>query len=426
MNLFTQELKKLFKRRATVICIGLGVLLCLGGGLWNALSNLPYQLEHHYSMEQAGPGEVRQAKQNAEALQAELTGEVLYGYWQQYMRAWQPGSTAYDSYYGRMMPTQQAWEQYKAPIGGVAYWMEQVAQQAVDRENHWALATLSDAQAQDFWGLWRQARQNYLNGKLQGESEPVRAFYQGLERRIQTPFTYGFYEGWQCFIDQFGDHSAFLALFLCILAASLYAGEYQSGADAVLRCTRHGRGRLARAKLSAMLAFSTVFYLGGVALYYGTLMAAVGPVGWQCEIQLAWPFVSAVPLQMWQLAVLGVLHGLLCALAAVAFTALLSARMRTSFGAVVVGLLAFLLAVPVAGQAADALRWSGLLADGVIPALPNLTSMMDGGDSFRFGQAWALRGGVVWSPVLYLAMPVLLLAVCAPLAVRGYSRHEAC
>lgn len=224
---------------------------------------------------------------------------------------------------------------------------------------------------------------------------------------------------------------AFLVTLICvIIAAPVFSADYASGADDILRCTRHGRARLAAVKAgSALLICSGVF-----ALCLGAFLAVM---------YLAFGFddiTSAELLQVafdpWGLDAMGVLglivlSAALSLLATCCFTLFVSSRFKSPLGALAlaaaVALIPTVIRMFMAGGSfgrgfaaaeGNALNWLRIcLPSGGV----SLTgAMMDELTGLRF--LW-IGGFVTWSPYVLLIAAAAQLPVWFGLTVRAYCRR---
>ena len=64
---------------------------------------------------------------------------------------------------------------------------------------------------------------------------------------------------------------------LCIaIAAPVFANEYQTGSDSILRCTKYGRVKLAVTRITAACSIFIVMFILGMALHLTILNLAFG------------------------------------------------------------------------------------------------------------------------------------------------------
>ena len=142
--------------------------------------------------------------------------------------------------------------------------------------------------------------------------------------------------------------TAFLVLLLCaVITAPVFASDYQTGADDILRCTKLGRLRLAVVKISAALLISAVAFCISAGMY---LVISDSLYGWACtktSIQLLFSIVNLPNMSLWQLQLTCAAGYLLTLLATVSLTLLLSSRFHSVVSALAVSLLLCILPVVV-------------------------------------------------------------------------------
>ena len=225
---------------------------------------------------------------------------------------------------------------------------------------------------------------------------------------------------------------AFLVTLICvIIAAPVFSADYASGADDILRCTRHGRARLAAVKAgSALLICSGVF-----ALCLGAFLAVM---------YLAFGFddiTSAGLLQVafdpWGLDAMGVLglivlSAALSLLATCCFTLFVSSRFKSPLGA-----LALSAAVALIPTVIRMFMAGGSFGRGFAAAEGNVLNWLriclpTGGVSLTGAMLDELTGLrflwigdlVTWSPYVLLAAAAAQLPVWFGLTVRTYCRRS--
>lgn len=141
-----------------------------------------------------------------------------------------------------------------------------------------------------------------------------------------------------------------VTIFCVVIAAPVFSAEYQTGADDILRCTRHGRLRLAATKiLSALLITGTAFVLCGV-LFILITNSLFGWEGTKTSIQILYSATSLPAYDVGQLQWANLAGSFLILLSGISFTLFLSARMKNNVSALAAGL--FFVILPVVAEAA--------------------------------------------------------------------------
>ncbi len=258
-------------------------------------------------------------------------------------------------------------------------------------------------------------RENILNDflKTQLPNEADREIFIRQNEKVTAPFYYDWFRGQWLFLDIFSDCAFFTAMALCIAIAPVFAGEYQQKTDSVLLCAKYGRKKSAHAKLNAALILTAGTYILCSGIYISGQLAFVGTRALNCPIQLIKP-LATVSMTIWQAELYSVLLGLICCIAITALTAALSSKLSAPFSVIIIALFVLLLPFGFSGSMPDMLK--------------SIVSLMPfAGDFSELMRTnlYRIFGMRIWSPYMMLAVPMLMTAVCLPLAARLYTRHEA-
>ena len=234
----------------------------------------------------------------------------------------------------------------------------------------------------------------------------------GMNERVEEPFRYQWTSGWQLLLgDALPDMGTVMALFLAIVLSSTFAGEWHSGAAALLLTTERGWHSLALVKVLSGLAFTaelfTLLTVGGVAAQ----LIWLGTAGWDMPIQLI-KLLAVAPMNMLQAEIYEYGYALLGALGYAGVVMLLSALVKSN-------VLALLLSLAAVYGPAIAAQYLPMGAQKALDLLPLVGSSAD---IFRTN-TFRIFGHYIWSPYLLLAVPVLLGLACTPFAVLRWSRR---
>ena len=150
----------------------------------------------------------------------------------------------------------------------------------------------------------------------------------------------------------------FLVMICCILiAAPVFAIDYQTGADDIMRCTKNGRLKLVMSKCGATLLISTTLFTLCSAIYCVITTMFYGTDSMQTDMQM---MLSVFTLHNWtvgEMLLRAALAGLLSCTAAVSLTLLLSSRIRSSGiaigAAILFGILPLLLDILMGSRIMD-------------------------------------------------------------------------
>lgn len=241
-----------------------------------------------------------------------------------------------------------------------------------------------------------------------------------MYRQVEKPFEV--YPGMSSNVMDYQNIMGFLVLLFCaVIAAPAFSAGYQSGADDILRCTRHGRGRLGIARVTAALLLSGTAFAVCAAVH---ILTANSLFGWECaktSVQMVYSIVTLVGMNMGQLQWFFAAAGLLSVLASVSFTLFLSSRCGSAAASLAAALV-FCIAPVVVSMTAP-----GMLSAWICCFLPA------SGTSIQASVLYALTdfqflnvgGFSVWTPWAMIGACIIEIPLFSVLAVRAYCRHTA-
>lgn len=205
---------------------------------------------------------------------------------------------------------------------------------------------------------------------------------------------------------------------LCVaIAAPIFSNEYQTGADSILRATKHGRTRLAITKISASITIFVSTFVIGIAVHLLILNVAFGTDCLKTSFQMLFSIINLSNINLGQLEIILALAGLLSMLASISCTLFLSAKCKDSLTALLVSLVITLM--PMFAYTALGASWiscilpsAGIgLQNNLLYQLANFNYLHIGGMSF-------------WTPYIILVSAAIEVPVFLFLAVRSYSKHQ--
>ena len=247
----------------------------------------------------------------------------------------------------------------------------------------------------------------------QGQTGEEGAMLMAMDEKVAEPFRYEWVRGWQHVLgNSLADLGAILAVFLAIVLAPTFSGEWHNNTAPLILTTDGGWRRLALAKILCGLAFAAELFglvaAGGVTAQ----LIWLGTSGWDMPIQTI-KLLAVAPMNMLQAEIYEYAFTLLGAVGFAGVVMLLSALVKSNF----LSLLLSLAAVYGPMMAANYLP-AGL--QGVLGLLPLAG---DASDIFRTN-TFHLFGKYIWSPYLLITVPALIGLVCIPFAVLRWARRQ--
>lgn len=199
------------------------------------------------------------------------------------------------------------------------------------------IRTLTAQDARNFYSQYLKWLDSYTAAEQRSHPSAA-AQARILYQNVKTPFCYD--PGASSTVL---DYLVFLIFILVIagvlIAAPVFSAEFQTGADELLRCAKHGMRRLVSARIKAALSISAILYVVCTAIF---LVIENTIFGWETcstSAQLMFSAACFLPLNMGQLQLLTAAAGLLSLTASVCLVLLLSCRMDTTFSSAASALL---------------------------------------------------------------------------------------
>lgn len=238
--------------------------------------------------------------------------------------------------------------------------------------------------------------------------------------KVQMPFYY--YPGYDTNMAEYEGIYLFLLMFLCaMVTAPLFCCEYQTGADDILRSTKHGKGKLAVVKILSALCISLVTFALCMTIF---MLISNTLFGWECRqtsMQILFSAACLLGLNLGQMQNLVMLAGLIALLSSVCFVLFVSSACKNT--TIATGLtIAFCLAPSVFHM-----MIGGDLAAYLRVLIPS--GGLGGSNSFLYTLTFYfefLKIGplTVWTPWLLLIVPAAEIPIFLWLTVRTYCRRS--
>lgn len=278
---------------------------------------------------------------------------------------------------------------------------------------------ITDQDALNFYERCRIHLTNLMN--MEQKNNPTARQIAGeMYDKVQMPFC--FYPGYNTDMAEYEGMYLFLLMFLCaLITAPIFCCEYQTGADDILRSTKHGRWKLATVKILSALCISIVTFAVCMTIF---MIISNTLFGWECRqtsLQILFSASCLLGINIGQMQNMVMFAGLIALLSSVSFVLFVSSACRNT--TIATGTTIAFCLVPsvfhmmVGGDFASYLRVllpSGGLG-GTNAFLYTLTSY------FEFLKIGPLT---VWTPWLLMIVPAAEIPIFLWLAVRTYCRRS--
>ncbi len=290
-------------------------------------------------------------------------------------------------------------------------WLEQLYPELRDTGTYYTMITYADPEKlTGFYERRTQALEDFLEISEQTGAE--RAYLLQMEEKVEKPFSYEFLEGWSNILTSMAaELGTVMALFLAVVLSPLFSGEWRDNTSPLLLTTRYGWEKIARAKIITGLLFTTELFLLLAAGGLITQSFYLGWSGWDMPIQMI-KLIAVAPMNMLQAEIYEYGFTLLGALGYTGIILLISAAVKNNMFALIFSLAAVYLPPVI----------SRYLPYGLQKALDLLPLVGSPTDIFRTN-TFCLFGKYIWSPCLLITAPILIGLLCAPFAVKKWSRR---
>lgn len=209
-----------------------------------------------------------------------------------------------------------------------------------------------------------------------------------------------------------------ILVILCVaIAAPIFSNEYQTGADSILRATKHGRTRLAVTKILASCTIFILTFILGMVLHLLILNMAFGTDCLKTSFQMLFSIINLSNINLGQLQIILVLAGLLSMLASISCTLFLSAKCKDSLTSLLISLIIVFLPM-FAYIAVDATWIFSILPSAGIGLQNNFLYQLADFNYLHIG------GMSVWTPYVILISTAIEIPMFLLLAVRSYCKHQ--
>ena len=240
---------------------------------------------------------------------------------------------------------------------------------------------------------------------------------QKISGSVKTPFTYE--SGMTLETVDYYTIYLFLVMFAFIVIASpVYAAEYQTGADDVIRCTKNGRVRIAVTKILVTFTLAVATFVASSLTFVAVLYILYGGSGFGTSIQMGYVFYLPA-LTIGSMLKLQIAGGVLFTLATVSFVLFLSSKCKNVQTALIsafgIAILPMILNMAGKNNVLNIMRC--ILPTGGFGLINGLQSEL-------MARNFALVAGhYIWLPYILLVAAAVAVPVFVGLTIVSYCRR---
>ncbi len=412
MKLYKEEMKRILRTRSTLLFLAAAVVMSV------FMAYVPVTFVR-YTYEENGREitiKGREALAIRKELQAPITGEVTPEKMVEGLESYHENLAIYGDFYGDFPRNV-----YNSEILPWSPFIQRLHEVMADSVSGIApdYMEITEEDALSFYERCRTHLTDLM--KLEQKNNPkAQQIAAKMYDKVSMPFYY--YPGYGTEMGEYEGFYLFILMFLCaMITAPLFCCEYQTGADDILRSTRHGRRRLAFVKILSALSISLVTFALCMTIFMVISNSLFGWESRQTSMQILFSAVTLLDLNMGQLQNLVMFAGLIALVSCVSFLLFVSSACKST--TISTGLtIAFCLFpsffyVMVGNDLASYLRV--LLPSGAL----------GGSNAFFYTLTYYfefLKVGplTVWTPWLLIIVPAVEIPLFLWLTVRMYCRRS--
>lgn len=412
MRLFILELKRMLKTRITWILLAAALLLSVAmAWLPITFAGYTYEDENGQEIRITGLPAIKKTKEAQEKIAGEITEETLKAALTDYQKCVELYGETSDPDF-----PQSAYNEYMLPY---AMLRQKIRETYADPNSGAApdLLTMNPEQLNHFYeqcvthlaDLMKMEQKQYPDAQ-----QTAREMYE----KVKQPFL--FYPGFSTNSLDYQMLYLFLLMLICtVISAPVFSSEYQTGADDILRCTKHGRIRLGEVKILSAVLLSTVSFGICMAIFAGITGGLYGAQSLKTSLQLLYSSVNLPNLDAGGMMLFIAGTGLLTVAATVCLTLFLSSKCRTVQSSLILAFGFCVLPIVIGIMTGSSF---GNLLRSILPsagAALNSSLLYEAVD-FKFLHIF---GKSIWIPHVMITAAAVEIPLFAGMAAYSYCRH---
>ncbi|MDY2610798.1 ABC transporter permease subunit [Lachnospiraceae bacterium SGI.066] len=411
MRLFCLEVKRVLKSRRTLILLAVALILSV------AMAYLPVAFE---SINRVNPDGSRTELDGIAAIEfkrdlyASVNGEVTPEKVSEALKTYQSLVNEYGPTEGDSFPLSVYIEQI-VPIRPLLRGLPELYADPLTGIG----ADLMDIAPEDVVQNYYELCKTHLADVMRNEQrDHPAAQQQAMEQYAEVDTPFQIYPGLSRDAFDYIELYILVLTVLCVAIASpTFSGEYQTGSDSILRCTKNGRIRLAITKIAASFVIFIVSFAIGMTLHLLICNLSFGMDCLKSSMQMLFSIINLSNINLGQLQILIVLAGLLSILSCVSCTLFLSAKCRDSLTVLLISIAIVL--IPFFAYAALGVNWiSALLPSAGIGMQNNFLYQLINFNYLHIGKM------SFWTPYIILISAAVEVPIFLFLAIRSYCNHQ--
>ena len=406
MRLYYLEMKRLIRTKSVwILMIAMVVLAAV-------MAYVPVTFIRAYKTDAGNVQAVTgvQAVKISKETQKDMEGEVTEEKIRQAIRVLNEMYQEYGSSFMEEVPA-DVYAEKIYPIMPALNVIEQVL--APDGKNLYNMEAF-DVKEEDAATIYEKYRE-----KIQGLSQNPELVkeMQKISGSVKTPFTYESGMTLET-VDYYTIYLFLVMVAFIVIASPVYAAEYQTGADDVIRCTKNGRVRIAVTKILVTFTLAVATFVASSLTFVAVLYILYGGSGFGTSIQMGYVFYLPA-LTIGSMLKLQIAGGVLFTLATVSFVLFLSSKCKNVQTALIsafgIAILPMILNMAGNNNVLNIMRC--ILPTGGFGLINGLQSEL-------MARNFALVAGhYIWLPYILLVAAAVAVPVFVGLTIVSYCRR---
>lgn len=256
--------------------------------------------------------------------------------------------------------------------------------------------------------------------KLEQRNNPIaQKTAVNMYENVEKPFEYYFGAGSNT-MDYEILLEMMILIFCTVIAAPVFASDYQTGADDILRCTKYGRTKLGITKVVSALVICGIAFLFCMGIFIVISNSLFGWEGTKTSMQMIYSIVNLADWKTGELQAAVAAAGLLAVGATVSFTLFLSSKCRN---VVMVLALGFVICIAPVIVYMMIHGNTGLWIRCLLPsgAVGLQSSFLYASVDFEFLNIGEIA---IWTPYAMIIFACVEMVLFAGLSVYSYDKHK--
>ncbi|NEZ46200.1 ABC transporter permease [Clostridium niameyense] len=408
-TLLKYELKKIFKRKSTIIALIISIIFI-------SILSILFVTENSYVNKEGnrihGLKAIELKRKDVSLVSGSLSIDKLTSIFNEYeaiikdKKNFNTGTNdlsnnVYNKYVQNKESVLELLRENYSPVGKGNY-------------DYYILYSLSNKDVQKFYKQRNKNIKQLLS--FQHYSENQKKYILSLNNKISTPLYFDYSDGWNDILARgFRSVLIIIAFVVSICIAPIFAFEYETGADAILLSTKYGKNKLIKAKIIAGILFATIVYIIEVFFFTVSMLCCYGISGWNISFQIV-SLTSIYPLTVIQVYLLGTMIGYLVMLSITSVTMALSSKFKTPFSAIIISLLWIFAPLFIPKSK------SSLLINNILNLFPanafNVFSVFSVYDTYTFNNI------VIMLPKVIIMISFIMILIFLPTAFYKFKKHQ--